>query len=462
MKEQLNNRYWKRIVNTMNDGLMLISPGGTIIMVNQAFEKQTGYSADEIIGKPCTMLRCDSCEKDMRSDEKTWCALFARGRKDIKRCRCMIMKKDGTWLPAVKNASVLRDDDNQPLGAVETIMDISELDRLEEKVSHLSRQLDTEETFQGIIGKSSVMHKVFDVIQKAARSDAPVIIYGESGTGKDLVAHAIHTLGSRRGGPFVQFNCAALNEALLESELFGHIKGAFTGAIGHKIGRFEAADGGDIFLDEIGDVPLAIQVKLLRVLETKQFERVGDHQPLSVDVRIITATNKNLQELIARNRFRDDLFFRINVIPIYLPPLRDRTEDIPLLVSKFIHRLNKRSGKSITGLSRTAMERFFSYHWPGNIREVKSALEYAFVVADGGLIGEEHLPQQVILQDYHGKVSAPLNDSREPADKLALVEALRQSGGNQSQAARILGINRVTVWNRMKKYGIDLKRVMTT
>ena len=281
MKEQLNNRYWKRIVNTMNDGLMLISPGGTIIMVNQAFEKQTGYSADEIIGKPCTMLRCDSCEKDMRSDEKTWCALFARGRKDIKRCRCMIMKKDGTWLPAVKNASVLRDDDNQPLGAVETIMDISELDRLEEKVSHLSRQLDTEETFQGIIGKSSVMHKVFDVIQKAARSDAPVIIYGESGTGKDLVAHAIHTLGSRRGGPFVQFNCAALNEALLESELFGHIKGAFTGAIGHKIGRFEAADGGDIFLDEIGDVPLAIQVKLLRVLETKQFERVGDHQPLA-------------------------------------------------------------------------------------------------------------------------------------------------------------------------------------
>ncbi|NNL41696.1 MAG: sigma-54-dependent Fis family transcriptional regulator, partial [Desulfobacterales bacterium] len=345
---------------------------------------------------------------------------------------------------------------------VETIMDISELDLLEEKVSQLSRQLDSDETFQGIIGKSSVMHKVFDVIQKAARSDAPVIIYGESGTGKDLVARAIHTLGTRRRGPFVQFNCAALNEALLESELFGHIKGAFTGAIGHKIGRFEAADGGDIFLDEIGDVPLSIQVKLLRVLETKQFERVGDHQPLSVEVRIITATNKNLQDLIARNQFRDDLFFRINVIPIYLPPLRDRTEDIPLLVSKFIHRLNKRSGKSITGLSRAAMELFFSYHWPGNIRELKSALEYAFVVADAGLIGEEHLPNQIIQRENFQKVSASLPDNREPAEKLALVEALRQSGGNQSQAARILGINRVTVWNRMKKYGIDLKRVMTT
>ncbi|NNK85656.1 MAG: sigma 54-interacting transcriptional regulator [Desulfobacterales bacterium] len=462
MKEQEINRYWKRIVNTMNDGLILISPDGTIVMINQAFEQQTGYSADEIIGKPCTMLKCDSCEKAMRSDEKAWCALFSRDREDIKRCRCMIMKKDGTWLPAVKNASVLRDDDNQPLGAVETIMDISELDLLEEKVSQLSRQLDSDETFQGIIGKSSVMHKVFDVIQKAARSDAPVIIYGESGTGKDLVARAIHTLGTRRRGPFVQFNCAALNEALLESELFGHIKGAFTGAIGHKIGRFEAADGGDIFLDEIGDVPLSIQVKLLRVLETKQFERVGDHQPLSVEVRIITATNKNLQDLIARNQFRDDLFFRINVIPIYLPPLRDRTEDIPLLVSKFIHRLNKRSGKSITGLSRAAMELFFSYHWPGNIRELKSALEYAFVVADAGLIGEEHLPHQIIQQENFQKVSASLPDNREPAEKLALVDALRQSGGNQSQAARILGINRVTVWNRMKKYGIDLKRVMTT
>jgi len=460
MKEQEINRYWKRIVNTMNDGLMLISPDGTIVMINQAFERQTGYSADEIIGKPCTMLKCDSCEKTMRGDENAWCALFARDREDIKRCRCMIMKKDGTWLPALKNASVLRDDDNQPLGAVETIMDISELDRLEEKVCQLSRQLDNDEAFQGIIGKSPVMQKVFDVIQKAARSDAPVIIYGESGTGKDLVARAIHTLGTRRNGPFVQFNCAALNEALLESELFGHIKGAFTGAIGHKIGRFEAADGGDIFLDEIGDVPLAIQVKLLRVIETKQFERVGDHQPLSVEVRIITATNKNLQELIARNQFRDDLFFRINVIPIYLPPLRDRTEDIPLLVSKFIHRLNDRSGKSITGLSRTAMERFFSYHWPGNIREVKSALEYAFVVADADLIGEEHLPHQIIQKDHLPIVNAPLLNSREPTEKLALVQALRQSGGNQSQAARNLGINRVTVWNRIKKYNINLKKII--
>jgi transcriptional regulator with PAS, ATPase and Fis domain len=374
----------------------------------------------------------------------------------------MIMKKDGSWLPAVKNASVLRDDDDTPLGAVETIMDISELDRLEEKVTRLSRQLTADESFHGIIGKAPAMQKVFDVIHKAALSDAPVIIYGESGTGKDLVANAIHQLGRRKNSPFVQFNCAALNESLLESELFGHIKGAFTGAIQHKIGRFEAADGGNIFLDEIGDVPMAIQVKLLRVLETKQFERVGDHQSLFVDVRVITATNKNLEELIAQNRFRDDLFFRINVIPIYLPPLRERTEDIPSLVNEFINRLNDRSGKSISGLSRESMDRFLSYHWPGNVRELISALEYAFVVADSAVIREEHLPRQIIDKNRSQTSSPLLFSNEEPTEKSDLIAALRQSGGNQSQAARILGINRVTVWNRMKKYGIDLKRVMTT
>jgi transcriptional regulator with GAF, ATPase, and Fis domain len=341
-------------------------------------------------------------------------------------------------------------------------MDISELDRLEEKVTRLARQLTADESFHGIIGKAPAMQKVFDVIHKAALSDAPVIIYGESGTGKDLVANAIHQLGRRKNSPFVQFNCAALNESLLESELFGHIKGAFTGAIQHKIGRFEAADGGDIFLDEIGDVPMSIQVKLLRVLETKQFERVGDHQSLFVDVRVITATNKNLEELIAQNRFRDDLFFRINVIPIYLPPLRERTGDIPSLVNEFINRLNDRSGKSINGLSREAMDRFLSYRWPGNVRELKSALEYSFVVADSAVIREEHLPLQIIDKNRNQTSSPLMFSNEEPTEKSELIAALRQSGGNQSQAARILGINRVTVWNRMKKYGIDLKRVMTT
>ncbi|UCG14430.1 MAG: sigma 54-interacting transcriptional regulator [Deltaproteobacteria bacterium] len=462
LKEQEINRYWKKIVNTMNDGLMLIGTDGDILMVNRAFEQLTGYKAKEVLGKPCTLLECDACERFIERREKTWwCALFDPGQKDIKRCRCLVKKKDGTYLPALKNASVLRTDRGEALGAVETITDISELDMLDQKVEQLSRQLDGNGDFHGMVGKSLIMQKVIEVVEKAALSDAPVIIYGESGTGKELVARAIHLRGRRRESPYVQLNCAALNEALLESELFGHVKGAFTGAYRHRRGRFEAANGGDIFLDEIGDVPLSIQVKLLRVLEAKPFERVGDHQSISVDVRIITATNKNLEELVAQKRFRDDLFFRINVFPIYLPTLRDRSEDIPLLVNTFIHRLQSQTGKKITGLTRSAMDRFMAYPWPGNVRELRSALEYAFVIAEQGLIGLDHLPPKIVQGRTSITPETLLPDTGNSVEKIELVDALRQSNGNQSQAARILGINRVTVWNRMKKYGIDLRKVLT-
>jgi PAS domain S-box-containing protein len=454
------NRHWKRIINTMNDGLMVIEPDGAIVMVNEAFERLTGYTADEVVGMPCTMLQCDACEKAVAKGEHGWCTLFAR--EEEKKTRCLVIKKDGTYLPVLKNASLLKDDTGLPLGAVETLTDLSELDRLDEAVDQLSRRLEIEDSFHGIVGKSTTMQNVFEVIQKAAQSDAPVIIYGESGTGKELAARAIHRLGRRKDGPFVELNCAALNEALLESELFGHIKGAFSGAYRHRMGRFEAAHGGDIFLDEIGDVPLSIQVKLLRVLEIKQFERVGDHQPVSVDVRIITATNKNLEQLIAQKRFREDFFFRINVIPIYLPPLRERSEDIPVLVNTFIHIMQTKTGKKITGLTRDSMELFMAYHWPGNVRELKSAIEYAFVIAEQGLIKSDQLPRQLYGKGKVEQKEAFLTNREDSTERAALIEALRQSRGNQSQAARVLGVNRVTVWNRMRKYGIDLKKVLTT
>jgi transcriptional regulator with PAS, ATPase and Fis domain len=373
----------------------------------------------------------------------------------VSRKQCSIIKKDGSCVPVLKNASLLKDDEGLPLGAVETLTDLSEVERLDQEVHHLSHQLEIKNGFHGIVGSSPVMQKVYQVVQKAALSDAPVIIYGESGTGKELVARAIHLMGRRKDAPFVQLNCAALNEALLESELFGHIKGAFTGAYRHRIGRFEAAHEGDLFLDEIADIPLATQVKLLRVLETKQFERVGDHHPVSVNVRIITATNKDLQEMIGSKRFREDLFFRINVIPIHLPPLRERLEDVPLLVNVFAARLRERTGKRITGLSPEAMERFMSYSWPGNVRELRSVLEYAFVIAEKGTIGLEQLPHPLISEPSRHPASPKESD-----EKIALIEALRKSNGNQSEAARILGINRVTVWNRMKKHGIDLRKVL--
>ncbi|MCF8063173.1 MAG: sigma 54-interacting transcriptional regulator, partial [Deltaproteobacteria bacterium] len=387
-----DSRYWKEIINTMNDGLMIIGADGTIEMVNRAFEEMTGFPSEEVVGRPCTLLNCDACETALQ-ESGAWCSLFDRG-KDLQK-RCMLMRKDGTYLPAIKNAAILRSLDGRTVGAVETLTDVSLVSRLDHELDRLSMQLEAEGGFHGIVGESEVMRRVFLLLEKAAESDAPVILYGESGTGKELAARAIHTLGTRRDGPFVQLNCAALNESLLESELFGHTRGAFTGAYRHRMGRFEASHQGDIFLDEIGDLPGSIQVKLLRVLETKQFERVGDHRPISVDVRIITATNKNLEELIARKQFREDLFFRINVIPIRLPPLRDRLEDIPLLANAFIRRLRTSTGKEITGLTPEVMDRFMRYDWPGNVREFKSALEYAFVIGDIGLIDLDHLPPKL-------------------------------------------------------------------
>jgi transcriptional regulator with PAS, ATPase and Fis domain len=306
------------------------------------------------------------------------------------------------------------------------------------------------------------MQQVFELTQKAAQSEAPVIIFGESGTGKELVAHAIHALGRRREGPFITCNCAALNEALLESELFGHVKGAFTGAYTHRQGRFEAAHRGDIFLDEIGDIPPAIQVKLLRVLETKQFERVGDHRPIHADARIITATHRNLESLVSAGTFREDLFFRINVIPIHLPPLRERLEDLPLLVDHFLTRLRQRSGKAITGLTREAMKILLDHPWPGNVRELKGALEYAFVVAETGLIAPDHLPPKLSSREVPPATPTEAGGAPDSDEKTALINALRQAGGNQSQAAALLKVSRVTVWHRMKKYGIDVHKLVTT
>lgn len=452
-------KYSEKIIDTMAEALVLIAPDGTILMVNKSFEKMLGYETDEIIGQSCQLLHCDLCEMGRKNKTfSKWCSLFSYGL-DVKK-RCHVRRKNGTYLPVLKNASLLRDENGEDIGAVEILTDISELDRLDQTIGILSRQLNEEPSFHGIIGKSPAIQKVFELIEKASWSEAPIIIFGDSGTGKELVAQAIHKLGKRKNGPFVQLNCAALNESLLESELFGHVKGAFTGAYRHRIGRFETANDGDIFLDEIGDVPLSIQVKLLRVLEQKQIERVGDHQPIPVDARLITATNKNLKELIQKGEFREDFFFRINVIPINIPTLRERLDDIPLLVDYFSRELCKRTGKKITGLTTESLDLLLSYSWPGNVRELKSVLEYAFVVAEKGLIRADQLPQS-ILEDEAKPIQKKKTDPHdEPAEKSELIEALTQTHGNQSEAARLLDVSRVTVWNRMKKYDIDLKKTL--
>ena len=448
------NAYWKTVVDTIQEGVMLVDTAGTIISVNQAMQDLTGYTREELMGSSCRILNCDLCIRFQQQQKQHWCRLFFEGSFQIRQCH--IQQKNGRQLTVVKNGAVLRDSSNEVIGAVETLTDISELLDKEQQIESYKRVLAANDTFHGLVGGSRVMRSQFDLLTNAAHSDAPVILFGESGTGKELAARAIHDISERRKKPLIKVNCAALSHSLLESELFGHVKGAFTGATSSRKGRFEAADKGSIFLDEIGDLALSTQVKLLRVLEEQIIERVGDNRPIPVDVRIISATNKNLEEMVKNGAFREDLFFRIRVIPVHLPPLRERTDDIPLLAETFFQRLQLKYSKKIAGIGTEAMQALCAYHWPGNVRELKSAFEYAFVACQDGLIQPEHLMPNITAASTSKANPAPPK-AKEDSKKQELLGTLQKTGGNQSETARLLGISRVTVWNRMKKYGISLE-----
>ena len=456
MFEDEVNRYWKTIVDTIRDGIMVVDTTGSILSVNRALETITEYSHQELIGQKCSILNCSIYNLAREKCGEHWCLLFKTGAMNIR--RCTIMKKSGSYVPVLKNACPLQDSKGRVIGAVETITDISEIVEKDKQIAAIRRHLRSEDAFQGLIGASAPMQQVYSLIENAAQSDAPVIIFGESGTGKELVARAIHQLGERKKGAYVKVNCAALTESLLESELFGHVKGAYTGAYKGRSGRFEMAQGGDIFLDEIGDLPISTQVKLLRVLEEKVVERVGDSKPIPVDVRVISATNKKLSSLVETGAFRKDLYFRINVIPIQMPPLRERVEDIPLLAESFFLKLCIKSGKSIEGISNLALEVLRKYQWPGNVRELKSAFEYAFVTCQESLIQPHHLPPDILREEESSKDTDAEAPTKKEIRKRQLIDALAQAKGNQSVAAEILGVSRVTVWNRMKRLGITYSR----
>ena len=455
MLEQELNAYWKTVVDTIQDGLMVLDKAGTIISVNKALETITGFSRNELIGKPCSVLTCDICEIARGKKGKDWCLLFRTGSFNMR--KGTLIRKDGTSVHIIKNASLLCDAHGHVIGAVETVTDVTEMVEKDTQIEAFRRELKSEDSFHGILGGSAKMQSVFELVGNAALSDAPVLILGESGTGKDLVAQAIHTISQRRRRPFVRVSCAALTESLLESELFGHVKGAYTGAYRSRRGRFQAAEGGSIFLDEIGDLPLSTQVKLLRVLEESVVERVGDNTSIHVDVRVISATNKDLKEHVNQGAFRDDLFYRINVIPIFLPPLRERCEDIPLLAESFFRKIRLKSGSKAKGISNETMRVFMEYPWPGNVRELKSAFEYALVCCGESLIRRHHLPPRFHQAKKVESTPQQASISREETKKLDLVSALELARGNKSKAARILGVSRVTVWNRMKRFGIDIK-----
>lgn len=311
------------------------------------------------------------------------------------------------------------------------------------------------QSFSGIIGRDPVMLEVFDLIRDLADTDVPVLIQGESGTGKELVAAAIHNEGPRSGGLFVPVNCGALPEALLESELFGHVKGAFTGAIRDKKGRFELADGGTIFLDEIGDISPAMQVKLLRVLQEGRFERVGSENTIGSDVRVVSATNKNLAEEIAAGRFREDLYYRLSVVPLWLPPLRERRADIPLLAENVLQRIIKTGKHAPVRIAPATMDILMSYDWPGNVRELENWFQFAMVKCKGDVLRPDHLPPVIPGLSRAGKSGKQAGSAGGGAvrklDEAALRSALARSGGNKVKAANLLGISRATLYRFLDK-----------
>ena len=335
---------------------------------------------------------------------------------------------------------------------------ISHYTRVFDQITSILSKVEARDLFPGIVGQSTIMRGLFAQILKVARTDSTVLISGESGTGKELVASSLFEHSFRRGRPFIKLNCVAIPEGLLESELFGHERGSFTGATARKIGKFELADGGTIFLDEIGDMPIATQAKLLRVLQEKEFERVGGNETIRVDVRFIAATNKNLMEMVRQGTFREDLFYRLNVFSIQLPPLRDRKEDIPLLAAHFLEKMDN-SAK----LSPESLQLLTAYYWPGNVRELQNTLERAAVLADDGIITPALLPAQItgtakeiISQAPDATTPKSIDERIDDVERGLIIEALSRSGGVQVKAAEILGINQRSLWHRIKKLGIDV------
>jgi two-component system response regulator HydG len=441
-----NPQFLPEMFETMRDGLMVTDNLGNIVLFNRAAEEITGYTKEDVIGKKCTLFGCDTCIFSDNDGKPKDIQLEKFGTAYNQECR--IKAADGRSVHLLKNIVSIKDENDQIVGTVESMTDITSLYNKEMELQGLKQELRQEYWFMGLLGKSVPMQRLYEHIRNAATSEAPILIYGESGSGKNLIAHALHKLSRRKEGPFVQMNCAALNEQLLESELFGHKKGAFTGAVSDRIGRFEAAHDGSIFLDEIGDMPMAMQVKLLRVIEEKVVERVGDHKPIPVNIRLISATNKDLSSLIQSGKFREDLLYRINSIVIKAPPLRERSDDIPLIAFHYLKKISSVNNKEIRSISPPAMEILINFPWPGNVRRLINALEHSAVTCKTDTIEVSDLPDYLIYE----KKTEP-GDSRIDAEKIRAALALYK--GNKTLAAKDLGISRVTLWKKLKTLGLE-------
>ncbi len=442
-KEQLeseNEKYridMEAIFRSLKDAIITVNNNLDVIKANEAIKKICRISPEEIMGKNFDQVQT-SCNKECINVLKT----TLKTKKTIKEVRIECSHPNrGRQVVLLTSSSLLCKNDTL-CGAVLVIRDIT-------RVEDLETQFKKRHSFHSIVGKSKKMQEIYTLLEDLADIDSTILITGETGTGKELVAEAIHYNGVRREKPFVKVNCSALSENLLESELFGHVKGAFTGAIKNKQGRFQIADGGTVFLDEIGDISPLIQLKLLRFLQEKAFECVGDSRLRKVDVRIIAATNCNLKNKVEKGEFREDLYYRIKVVDIPVPPLRDRREDIPLLADHFFDLFALRFKKKISGMSNEVMNVVMNYSWPGNIRELEHAIEHAFILCKGRTIIIDHLPWEIKELSMNKPVPENLS-----IQKKELLHALNKADWNKSKAARLLGIGRRSLYRKIDKYKI--------
>jgi PAS domain S-box-containing protein len=432
------------ILDSIADGVFTVDQDWRITSFNRAAIKITGVSKEEAIGQLCKdVLKADICEKNccLRTTMKTG--------EPIVNKKVYIIDAEGRRLPISISTALLRDRAGALLGAVETFRDIS----IEED---LRKVIKAKYSFADIISKNHKMLQLFDMLPDIAVSQSTVLIEGESGTGKELFASAIHNLSPRKKQPFIAVNCSALPDTLLESELFGYKAGAFTDAKKDKPGRFRLAENGTLFLDEIGDITPAMQVRLLRVLQEKTYEPLGATESVEHNVRIIAATNKNLEELVHQGSFREDLFYRIHIFKITLPPLRERMEDIPLLTEHFIARFNALQKKDITGVSDEAMSVLMAYAYPGNIRELANIIERAFILCKTGFIEKKHLPDSLFTSASVHATSDSL--SLKDMESTCLINALRENNWNCLKTARQLGIHKSTLYRKIKSLGISIPR----
>jgi PAS domain S-box-containing protein len=427
----------KEILNSLAEGVITVDKNFKINFFNRAAELITGYKNEEVIGQFCKyVFKCELCQSQCPI------GLVLESGNDIYEYNSSIEIKQGTRKPIRLNAAILKNSSNEPVGGVISFRDLSELMKLRKEIASPS-------SFYGIIGHSKSMQEIFGLIQEVAESDATVLIQGESGTGKELVANAIQATSLRKTKQFLKVNCSVFPQNLLASELFGHVKGAYTDAFKDRPGRFELADGGTLFLDEVAEMPLQTQIQLLRVLQQGTFERVGESVTRTTNVRVISATNINIKKALEEGKLREDLYYRLNVIPIHVPALRDRREDIPYLVKHFIDDYSKIYKKEIKDIDDDALEVFMNYSWPGNVRELENAIEYLIVRSkDGKNISINSLPSSFKTNENTNDESLIYLAKNDNTTQL--IKLLEKHRWNKTKVAKELGVGRTTLWRMLK------------